>query len=301
VRILHTSDWHLGKTLENINRLDEQKQFIDELCLIADKEEIDLVLVAGDIFDTYTPSAAAEELFFDAVNRLNDKGRRAIIVIAGNHDSPERLCASSSLAFRNGIILLGYPSSYPEMRKTDEGNISVVNSGPGWLELSIKGCNHNVVIIALPYPSEARLDQLLSEELDESKIQKAYSDRVESILEVLSKKFRNDTVNLVVSHIFVRGGWTSDSERTIQVGGAMTVDPKVLPTEARNSIKTITGRKRFSINIFTTLTLFKWQKREVISPHCQILLLPYYLFDRDHISMASVMVACASAIALSMS
>jgi exonuclease SbcD len=232
VRILHTSDWHLGKALENINRLDEQKQFIDELCLIADKEEIDLVLIAGDIFDTYTPSAAAEEMFFDAVNRLNDKGRRAIIVIAGNHDSPERLCASSSLAFRNGIILLGYPSSHPEKRKTDEGNISVVNSGPGWLELSINGCKHNTVIITLPYPSEARLDQLLSEELDESKIQKAYSDRVESILEVLSKKFRNDTVNLVVSHIFVKGGWTSESERTIQVGGAMTVDPKVLPKEA---------------------------------------------------------------------
>ncbi|TAH60959.1 MAG: exonuclease subunit SbcD, partial [Methanosarcina mazei] len=58
MRILHTSDWHLGKTLDNINRLDEQRQFIDELCGIAESESVDLVLVAGDIFDTYNPSSA---------------------------------------------------------------------------------------------------------------------------------------------------------------------------------------------------------------------------------------------------
>ncbi|HHW31663.1 MAG TPA: exonuclease SbcCD subunit D [Clostridiaceae bacterium] len=233
MRILHTSDWHLGRTLENINRIDEQKQFIDELCDKADKEDIDLVLVAGDIFDTYNPSAAAEELFFEAINKLNKGGKRAVVVIAGNHDNPERLCASSSLAFRNGIILLGYPSSYPAGEKNDDNSIRVVNSGPGWLELFIEGCEHNAVIITLPYPSEARLDEVLTEELEENKLQRAYSDRVGSIFETLSSHFRDDTVNLVVSHIFVRGGITSkDSERTIQVGGAMTVDPEVLPSKA---------------------------------------------------------------------
>jgi exonuclease SbcD len=232
LRILHTSDWHLGKTLENINRLDEQKQFIDELCYIANKENVNLVLVAGDIFDTYTPSAAAEELFFESINRLNNDGKRAVVVIAGNHDNPERLCASSSLAFRSGIILLGYPYSYPDDKATDEENIRITDSGPGWLELSINGCSHNAVIITLPYPSEARLDEMLSEELEEGKLQKAYSDRVGSIFKTLSSKFRDDTVNLGISHIFVNGGWTSDSERTIQVGGAMTVDPVVLPPKA---------------------------------------------------------------------
>lgn len=232
MRILHTSDWHLGKTLENISRLDEQKQFIDELCHIAEGEDVDLVLVAGDVFDTYTPSSAAEELFYDGMDRLNGRGRRAVVVIAGNHDSPERLCAASPLAYKNGIILLGYPGSDAGTYSSGEGNIRVVDSGPGWLELYIAGCGHNAVIITLPYPSEARLEQMLSREFDEERLQQAYSDRIGSIFSQLSQKFRDDTANLVVSHIFLKGGWTSESERTLQVGGAMTVDPVVLPSNA---------------------------------------------------------------------
>jgi len=232
MRILHTSDWHLGKTLENISRLDEQKDFINELCGIVDRENIDLVLVAGDIFDTYTPSTAAEELFYEAMDRLNGGRRRAVVAIAGNHDSPERLCAASPLAYKNGIILLGYPGSDAGTYKCENGNIKIVDSGPGWLELWISGCNHNAVIIALPYPSEARLEQVLSKELDESELQQAYSDRVGSLFKQLSRKFRDDTVNLAVSHIFLSGGWTSDSERILQVGGAMTVEPEALPSKA---------------------------------------------------------------------
>lgn len=98
MRILHTSDWHLGRSLENINRIEEQWEFIDQLCEIADEERIDLVLVAGDVYDSYNPSAAAEELFYYALDRLNDGGGRAVVVIAGNHDNPERLCASNPLA-----------------------------------------------------------------------------------------------------------------------------------------------------------------------------------------------------------
>jgi len=232
MRILHTSDWHLGKTLENINRIDEQRQFIDELCGIAEKEKADIILIAGDIFDTYNPSSAAEELFYDAVHRLNDRGRRAVVVIAGNHDSPERLCAASPLAYRDGIILLGYPGSDAGAQSTIIGNIKIVDSGPGWLELSIEGCEHNAVIITLPYPSEARLEQVLSRDPDERRLQQAYSEKVGSIFAQLDVKFRDDTVNLAVSHMFVRGCKESESERTLQVGGAMTVDPGILPPNA---------------------------------------------------------------------
>jgi exonuclease SbcD len=232
MRILHTSDWHLGKSLENINRMDEQEQFVDQLCDIAEQEKIDLVLVAGDVFDTYNPSSAAEELFYDAIDRLNCGGRRGVIVIAGNHDNPERLCAASPLAYKNGIILLGYPASDAGIYKINRGNVIVKESGPGWLELHISNCEQNAVILTLPYPSEARLDQMLCSKLDESEIQEAYSDKIGSLFTALSKKFRDDTVNLVVSHIFMRGGRESDSERTLQVGGALTVDPAVLPENA---------------------------------------------------------------------
>ncbi|HHW47663.1 MAG TPA: exonuclease SbcCD subunit D [Clostridiaceae bacterium] len=232
MRILHTSDWHLGRMLENINRIDEQKQFIDELCYIADHGVVDLVLVAGDIFDTYNPSSAAEELFYNAVERLNDGGKRAVIVIAGNHDSPERLCAASALAYKNGIILLGYPASDPGAYKVDCENINLVESGPGWMEINIKRCEHNAVLLTLPYPSESRLEQILSIDCTEEGLQQAYADKIGSIFARLGCKFRDDTVNLVTAHIFLRGGKESESERTLQVGGAMTVDPCSLPSNA---------------------------------------------------------------------
>ncbi|MGI6586209.1 MAG: exonuclease SbcCD subunit D [Gracilibacteraceae bacterium] len=226
MRILHTSDWHLGKTLDNINRIEEQKQFIDELCEIAESESADLVLVAGDIFDTYNPSSAAEELFYDAVDRLNAKGRRAVVVIAGNHDSPDRLCAASPLAYKNGIVLLGYPGSDAGIFK----NSSILQAGPGWLEIKPGSSEHSAVIIALPYPSESRLEQLISADSSEDKLQEAYSEKICELLHNLSKNFREDTVNLIVSHLYLRDGRTSDSER--QLGGALVVDPCRLPDNA---------------------------------------------------------------------
>lgn len=232
MRILHTSDWHLGKNLEQINRIAEQREFIDCLCKTVEEQAVDLVLVAGDVYDTYNPSAAAEELFYEAIDRLNDKGRRAVVVIAGNHDNPERLCAASPLAFKNGIILLGYPGSDAALYKISSGSISIADSGPGWLELCVPGCEYHAVIITLPYPSESRLEEVLSRQADEGTLQKAYSDKIGSIFSALSPKFRDDTVNLAIGHFFLRGGKESDSERTLQVGGALTVDPGVLPPDA---------------------------------------------------------------------
>jgi exonuclease SbcD len=232
MRILHTSDWHLGKSLEQINRLEEQREFIDFLCTTVEEQKIDIVLVAGDVFDTYNPSAAAEELFYEAIDRLSGMGRRGVIVIAGNHDSPERLCAASPLAFRNGIILLGYPKSDAGEYSNFGGSIRLVASGPGWLELWLPNCEHNAVILTLPYPSEARLAEVLVQQADEEILQKAYSDKIASLWDDLSRNFRSDTVNLAVGHLFLMGGKQSDSERTLEVGGAMTVASEVMPAKA---------------------------------------------------------------------
>jgi exonuclease SbcD len=197
-----------------------------------EEQKIDLVLLAGDIYDTYNPSAAAEELFYEAIDRLNDKGKRAVVVIAGNHDNPERLCAASPLAYKNGIILLGYPGSDAALYEMNGGNIKIANSGPGWLELSVPGREYHAVIITLPYPSESRLEEILTQQADEGILQKAYSEKIGRIFNSLSNNFRDDTVNLAVGHLFLRGGRESESERTLQVGGALTVDPGMLPSKA---------------------------------------------------------------------
>ncbi|NLA60541.1 MAG: exonuclease subunit SbcD, partial [Firmicutes bacterium] len=74
MRVLHTSDWHLGRTLAGRQRLPEQEQFLDQLCAIASSEDVDIVIVAGDVFDSSNPPAAAEELYYDGLERLSAGG-----------------------------------------------------------------------------------------------------------------------------------------------------------------------------------------------------------------------------------
>jgi len=107
MKILHTSDWHLGKRLENFSRLDEQIAVLDEICTIADKENIDAVLVAGDLFDTFNPPTEAVELFYRSLKKLSKNGSRPVIAIAGNHDSPDRIESPDPLARECGIIFAG--------------------------------------------------------------------------------------------------------------------------------------------------------------------------------------------------
>jgi exonuclease SbcD len=240
MRVLHTADWHFGKTLEGRDRLPEQAEFVDELCRICDEESVDLVLMAGDVFQTVNPSADAEELFYEALDRLANGGRRGLVVIAGNHDHPDRLAASAPLADRLGITLIGLPhepltaTPVPSgARGTTQSRVRRVAAGPSWLELAIPGCPHTAVIVALPYPSEARLQELLSESMDEEELQKSYSQRIERLFAHLAGHYRPDTVNLAMSHLFVQGGIESESEVPIQVGGTYAVSPGAFPASAQ--------------------------------------------------------------------
>lgn len=228
MRILHTSDWHLGKNLEGHSRLAEQERFLDELVNIVEEREIDLILIAGDIYDTSNPPAQAERLFYNSVKRLSRNGERPVIIVAGNHDNPDRLVAASPLAYDHGVVLLGKPKSTIEIGKY--GSFQVVDAGEGFLEMEIKG--ERVVILTLPYPSEQRLNELLSEEIEEEARRKSYSERIGEIFSILSDKYREDTINLAISHLFVMGGEEVGSERPIQLGGSLTVDANHLPRNA---------------------------------------------------------------------
>ncbi len=234
MRVLHTADWHFGRSLEGRSRQEEHEKFVDELCQIVKDEAVDLVLVAGDVFDGVNPSSASEELYFDALARLGDGGRRAVVVIAGNHDSPDRLCAVKALARRHGVTLLGYPSDDPGVCEPGRDRVCRVASGPGWAEIVVPGVEHSAVVVALPYPSESRLKEALSGALGDEELQPVYSDRVAQWFAAASAHFRPDAVRLAMSHIYVAGGRESvESERPIQMGGAYTVEPSALPGGAQ--------------------------------------------------------------------
>jgi len=233
MRILHTADWHFGRQLEGRDRRIEQAAFVDELCRIADERSVDLVLIAGDVYDSVNPPAWAEELFYDALERLSREGTRGVVVIAGNHDQPERVRAAAPLATKLGIVLLGLPKEAPLVpEETSADRVRIVAGGPSWLELAVPGCEHHAVVLALPYPSESRLKELLSASFSQEQMQLAFSERIAELFAELSRHFRDDTVNLVTSHLFVMGGLETDSERPIQIGGAMTVSPQAFPEKA---------------------------------------------------------------------
>lgn len=229
MRIIHTSDWHLGKSLEGFSRLEEQEKFIKEFTEIVNQNDVDLVIIAGDIYDNGNPSAAAESLFYKALKDISDGGRRAVLVIAGNHDNPDRLVAASPLASDTGIILLGVPKSCAQIGNFE--GFSIKAAGEGYVEIEIN--SESAVIITLAYPSEKRLNEIFTEEFDEAKNHMNYSQRIGSFFETLSGKYREDTINLAVSHLYVSGGETSDSERSIEVGGSYAVDASMLPKKAQ--------------------------------------------------------------------
>lgn len=213
MRILHTGDWHLGRTLEGRSRLPEQEQFLDELVRMSDDQQVDVILMAGDVYDSVNPPAAAESLFYEAAARLTENGRQ-LVVIAGNHDQPERVSAVAPLVSRRGITLAGLPSAEA-------------------VRIQAQRTGEQAIIAALPYPSEARLSELLAGDSDENELRLAYSAKVAGLMRKLSGAFRPDTVNLAMSHIYVLGGLECDSERPIQVGGAYTVDPSSLDIGAQ--------------------------------------------------------------------
>lgn len=217
MKILHTSDWHIGKKLIRRDRSEEFRAVLNEISDICEKEKVELCLVAGDIFDTYTPSAEAESIFFEAVTRIAKFC--AVLIISGNHDDYVRLTASSSLAEEQNIYIVG--NNLRAVKCRTEGKCYPVESDNGYVVF----CNskgEKVYINTLPYPNEARFKEGKSEEKFEDKINRwiAFGER--------GKK--EGTPSIFLSHIFVCGGSASESEREIDLGGARLVPTDSLPS-----------------------------------------------------------------------
>ncbi len=207
MRILHSSDWHFGKSLDGHSRLPEQAAYVDELVHLA--RDVDVVLIAGDVFDAYNPPIEAERLYVDALARLADPPRRQVVVIAGNHDSPDRIEALNPLAVPRGIHVVGRPRSTPMRLVTPAGPLHV---------------------LALPYPSEARLGTV-GGPLEEELRRERYAARVRQILETMASGIEPGAPQIVVSHLMIRNALQSESERTL-IGGAYQVPASIFPHTA---------------------------------------------------------------------
>ena len=233
MKILHTSDWHLGKRLEDFSRIEEQQAVLHEICEIVDREQVDAVLVAGDLFDTFNPPTDAVDLFYRTLKRLSNNGRRPVIAIAGNHDSPDRIEAPDPLARECGIIFAGYPNSVVPSFELESG-LKVLHSEEGFLELQLPGTSIPLRLLLTPYANEFRLKTYLGQENSEEELRTVLQEKWQKLAE---KYCDNKGVNFLVTHLFVvkKGDELpeepADEKPILHVGGAQVIYTENIPKQ----------------------------------------------------------------------
>ncbi|MDO8951682.1 MAG: exonuclease SbcCD subunit D [Draconibacterium sp.] len=233
VKLLHTSDWHLGKRLDDFSRMEEQKAVLQEICEIAERENADAVLVSGDLFDTFNPPTEAVDLFYKTLKRLTNNGSRAVIAIAGNHDSPDRIEAPDPLARECGIIFAGYPNSMVVPFELESG-LKVLQSDEGFLELQLPGTKIPLRILLTPYANEYRLRMYFGLENSEDELRAVLQKKWQN----LAEKFCDEKgVNVLVTHLFmVKKGdklpeEPEDEKPILHVGGAQVIYTENIPKQ----------------------------------------------------------------------
>jgi exonuclease SbcD len=206
MRVLHTSDWHLGRSFHRVDLLDAQAAYVDHLVDVVRCERVGLVAVAGDVYDRALPSVDAVSLCDEALARLASAGAR-VVVISGNHDSARRLGFGSRLMSVAGVHVRAdvRRAAEPVLVPLDDGGV--------------------LAVYAVPYLEPDAVRPLLAVGTGRGH---------EAVLRAMVARCRADLVaragarSLVLAHAFVRGGEPSESERDISVGGVSDVPVGVL-------------------------------------------------------------------------
>ena len=254
MKILHTSDWHIGKRLMDRERLPEQREALEELVRICEDEQADVVLVAGDVFDTFMPSAEAEEVFFHAVKRLAG-ARRAVVLISGNHDDGVRLAASAPISAEEGVYLFG--GSKRALPVGGTRGVRAVGAGENYLLLENEA-GEWLYVNALPYPNEARLK--------EEKTEETYAEKVARWISCGAEAREEGVPYVLLTHLFAAGGAASESERDIQLGGARIVPIDCFPADAFTALGHLHKRQRLRDNVYYSGSLLQYSFDEANIP-----------------------------------
>ena len=228
MKILHTADWHLGKRLDRFSRLEEQVLVMNEIVEIADRENVDLVLIAGDLFDNFNPSVEATELFYKTLKRLSLNGKRPVIAISGNHDSPSLIDAPDPLARECGIILIGHPKA--QITPFELEHFKISKTASGFIELELKNHNFPVRILHTPYANEVRLKEYLGENKDEELNQVLRENWKQTADEFCDE----DGVNLLTAHLYMNKKGAPmleepEGEKPIKIGNADLIWSDIIP------------------------------------------------------------------------
>ncbi len=230
MKILHTADWHLGKRLDRFSRLEEQILVMEEIIEIADAQQVDLVLIAGDLFDTFNPSVEASDLFYKTLKKLAADGKRPVVAISGNHDSPYFIDSPDPLARECGIILIGHPNATVHPFELDY--FKIVQSDKGFIELQIKNIDFPIRILHTPYANEVRLKEYFGEN-KEDELNKTLATNWMSIADEFCDE---KGVNLLMAHLYMNKKGTQeleepDGEKPLKIGNADLIYSNSIPPQ----------------------------------------------------------------------
>jgi exonuclease SbcD len=210
MKILHTSDWHVGKLLGGRSRIAEHRAVLGEIAEIAARERVDVVLVVGDLFETAAPQPDATAVVWDALIALRDTGAY-VVVVGGNHDQQLQLEAVAPLFDRLGITVLGLP--------TLDARAS----------LRLDGAR----IVMLPWMSRrwaVKTEQLMG--ATAAQTTQYYAARVARVLEELCRDFAPGEINVIAAHCMVQGGTLGGGERDAQLIDEYAVPAAAFPPSA---------------------------------------------------------------------
>lgn len=200
MRILHTSDWHLGRSLGGFSLLEDQKYILEQILETIEREKVNVLIIAGDIYDKSIPSEGAVELFNEFLSKVVLEHKIYTIAIAGNHDSEERIDFGSKLFKSQNLYIVGKsPKGYEKLQVTVGGEC--------------------IDVFLVPYIEPSKVREIAGDETIKR------HDEAMAYLVSEMKKEQTENPNIVVAHAFVTGGEVSDSERRLSVvGGAELVN-----------------------------------------------------------------------------
>ncbi|GGE35750.1 exonuclease SbcCD subunit D C-terminal domain-containing protein [Psychroflexus planctonicus] len=210
MKILHTADWHIGKKLHKQDLSEDFELFIQWLCKEIDEQQVDVLLVSGDVFDLANPSNEAKRLYYQSILKLRNLGLQ-IIITGGNHDSPSMLNAPQAILNELNVQVMG---SLPEKLKEV---LIPIPSKNGEIEL---------VVAAIPF--------LRNKDLQSAEVAKTYEERLQNLKEAIANYYTEaaeiaqtnypEIPCIAMGHLFTHGVSTSESERDIQIGNQAGVE-----------------------------------------------------------------------------
>ncbi|MGE5371628.1 MAG: exonuclease SbcCD subunit D [Solirubrobacterales bacterium] len=202
MRILHTADWHLGRVLHGVNLISDQEYVLEQLIDLAAEARVDAVLIAGDIFDRSVPPAEAVALLNRVLTALWRRTGAQVMIIAGNHDSPERISFAQELLREQRLVMTG-------------------TLGKAQMPVVLHDTHGPVHFCPLPYAEPAFVRQAFG---DQEAL--THDLAMAGMIKAMMRQIPAEARTVAVGHAFVAGGMASESERPLTaVGGADQVDP----------------------------------------------------------------------------